>query len=104
VGGPETRDPAIAVGRVLPVTGDEVAAGRGVTVGPAHPGELVAVRVPGPVAADPLHVVPLGRLVGWLLGDRVGGRLGDERAGLGMEANGLGKRLMDGSAGPAFDA
>src|SRR5262249_10841315 len=71
--------------------------------GSADPEEVLGVRIPRPVTADPLHVVPFGLRRGRLLGDRIGRRFRHNRSGLGLEFAYLGERLVDRAAGLHFN-
>src|SRR5262249_36767829 len=64
----------------------------------ADPDVVVAVAVPAPVAGDPDHGVALGLLLRRHFLDRLRRLLGHDRAGLGLEIDGLGVGLVDRTA------
>src|SRR6185503_15181124 len=73
---PETRCPLPILCRFLPVTRHPVLAGRRSPPGTADPEEVLALVVPGPVAANPIHI-PLRFLLGRHLIERRGRSFGD---------------------------
>src|SRR5262249_44071182 len=99
VRGPEAGRPHPAALDFLPGARDPVAFRRGVAPEATDPEVVAALLIPSPVAGKPLHVVPIGLLLG---GHFVNGgrRLsGDDGAGLGLIINGLGKGLVNQAAG-----
>ena len=91
------------VAKVVPIARHPLAVRRQVPPDAADPEEIVPVVVPAPVARNPGHVIPLGLLLGRELFDGFRRCDTNDQAGLRLEADRLGKGLVDRPAGEDLD-